>query len=99
MENYELNYEEIKQIDRVNSQLKELENELKSNNQETQQQTESEKIDGLFYEINNNKAILKMDIVKNYLEKIKNKSRDELKSANSAVWIMAVQIALRSTQI
>ncbi len=53
----------------------------------------------LFYEINDKKVILKMDIVKSYLENIKDKEWDDLKSANSGAWIMAVQIALRSPHI
>lgn len=53
----------------------------------------------LFYEISDKKATLKMDIVKKYLEMIKDKEWSDLKSSNSATWIMAVQIALRSTQI
>jgi hypothetical protein len=40
-----------------------------------------------------------MDIVKSYLENIKDKEWDDLKSANSGAWIMAVQIALRSPHI
>jgi hypothetical protein len=52
-----------------------------------------------FYEINNEKVILKMDIVKNYLEKIKDKERSDLKASNAAARIMAVQIAIRSPQI
>jgi hypothetical protein len=53
----------------------------------------------LFYEIDNEKVILKMDIVKSYLEKIKDKERNDLKASNAAAWIMAVQIAIRSPQV
>ncbi len=67
-----------------------------SSEQKTEQQTDK---NDLFYEINDKKATLKMDIVKNYLDMIKDKEWNELKSNNPAAWIMAVQIALRSTQI
>lgn len=105
MKNYELNYDEIKEIGRVTSQLKVLEGGFRSDAQPVEQSTDkmdkqlSMEKDKFFYEINNNKAILKMDVVKTYLGKIKDKSWDELKSMNTAAWIMAVQIALRSTQI
>lgn len=105
MKNYELYYDEIKEIGRVTSQLRVLEGGFRSDAQPVEHSTDkmdkqlSKEKDKFFYEINNNKAILKMDVVKTYLGKIKDKSWDELKSMNTAAWIMAVQIALRSTQI
>ena len=103
MENYELSYENIKQIDRVTSQLKELKNELKNNNwiseNQHEQQTNSHIINELFYQINNKKAILKTNIVKDYLKEIKDKERNELTSKYSWAWIMAIQIALMSPEI
>lgn len=107
MENYELSSDDIKQVDWVASQVKDWLNSIKSDvEQTTTVETTTDKTTNTaaetgdsFYEINNEKVILKMDIVKGYLEKIKDKERSGLKTDNTIAWIMAVQIALRSPQI
>ena len=115
MENYELASKDIKQIDWVTSQVKNWLSNIKENvNQNGSEQTSTEtpaetpsetptetstESGELFYEIDNEKVILKMDIVKSYLEKIKDKERNDLKASNAVAWIMAVQIAIRSPQV
>lgn len=50
-----------------------------------------------FYERNGNTVTYKMDLVKDYLDKIKDiKWSEFIKSPNASVWIMAIQIALES---
>ncbi len=98
---YELSMEDVRLLDWVTSEVKKWLNTLKSNlkNNEDASEVKSKEINDLFYEINDKKVVLKMDIVKNYLEKIKNKEWADLQSEDASSWIMAVQIALRSPQI
>lgn len=90
MENYELSSENIKEINWVKSQIKDWLSELK---EELNINSDS------FYEKNDSKTTLKMDIVSKYIEKIMDKEWKDLRENHTSAWIMAVQIALRSTQI
>lgn len=66
----------------VNNELKQITNEVWKN----------------FYEIKENWEVeYNMDLVKKYLDSIKDKEYSELKSQNTSAWIMSVQIALSST--
>jgi hypothetical protein len=63
------------------------------------QETPVESGDFFYEKTNDEKVILKMDIVINYLKNIKDTERADLRSTYSFAWIMAVQIALRSPKI
>ena len=49
-----------------------------------------------FYKKNGEKYQYNLDTVKSYLSKLQNKTPDQLKSVNTAAWIMAVQIGLKA---
>lgn len=49
-----------------------------------------------FYKKNGEKYQYNLDNVKSYLSKLQNKTPDQLKSVNTAAWIMAVQIGLKA---
>ena len=49
-----------------------------------------------FYKKNGEKYQYNLDAVKSYLSKLQNKTPDQLKSVNTAAWIMAVQIGLKA---
>ena len=49
-----------------------------------------------FYKKNGEKYLYNLDTVKSYLSKLQNKTPDQLKSVNTAAWIMAVQIGLKA---
>ena len=49
-----------------------------------------------FYKKNGEKYQYNLDTVKTYLDKLQNKTPDQLKAVNTAAWIMAVQIGLKA---
>lgn len=49
-----------------------------------------------FYKKDGEKYQYNLDTVKSYLSKLQNKTPDQLKSVNTAAWIMAVQIGLKA---
>ena len=49
-----------------------------------------------FYKKNGEKYQYNLDTVKSYLSKLQNKTPDQLKSVNTAAWIMAIQIGLKA---
>ena len=51
-----------------------------------------------FYKKNGEKYQYNLDTVKSYLSKLQNKTPDQLKSVNTAAWIMAVQIGLKASK-
>lgn len=85
IENFSQERSEVKELDWVKEQISK---ELASLNQEVQQE--------VFYtrEEESNQVTFNMDLVKTYLMQIQDKPRSELKSSNTAAWMMAVQIAL-----
>lgn len=83
MEKFEQTSQDIKEIEWVKQQVKA---ELQSLQQNVQQE--------LFYQKEGDKITYNLDLVKTYLEHIKDRSWSQLTEKNSSAWIMAVQIAL-----
>ena len=75
----------LKEVAWVQRQTKEELNNLTSNVE-----------DNFYKKEDDGRISYNMDLVKNYLDSIKDKSWAELKQKNTAAWIMAVQIALES---
>lgn len=83
MEKFEQTSQDIKEFEWVKQQVKA---ELQSLQQNVQQE--------LFYQKEGDKVTYNLDLVKTYLEHIKDRSWSQLTEKNSSAWIMAVQIAL-----
>lgn len=88
----------------TNPKTEEVSTEPVDTTAKTDNNTENVENSESFYEINNEKATLKMNVVKTYVKKLLDEVKDKewrdawehLKGDNPAAWIMAVQIALRS---
>lgn len=84
---FETSSAEFQEIERVKQQIKAEVSALQTN---TTKET-------LFYsKTTDGKIVYDMNLVKNYLTELQDRTREGLTTKNSSAWIMAVQIALKS---